>query len=46
MVAYQWWNKIKFEMSYHSKLEKVILNGDQDITYLVKDLENRNLENT
>jgi hypothetical protein len=38
-VAFELWKQIKKEMSYHAKLEKVIANGDQDITELVKELE-------
>lgn len=38
-VTLDWWKEIKKEMSYHATLEKVIANGDQDITQLVLDLE-------
>jgi hypothetical protein len=38
-VALDWWKQIKKEMSYHAQLEKIIINGDQDITELVKELE-------
>lgn len=38
-VALQFWKQIKQGMSYHAELEKVIVEGDQDITQLVKDLE-------
>jgi hypothetical protein len=31
-VAYEWWKEIKKDMSYFAKLEKVILNGEKDIT--------------
>ncbi|NRD80257.1 hypothetical protein HPT25_23325 [Bacillus sp. BRMEA1] len=34
-VAYEWWKHIKKEMSYHAQLEKVIADGDQNITELV-----------
>lgn len=40
-VALDWWKQIKREMSYRVELEKVIINGDQDITELVKELENQ-----
>lgn len=46
-VALDFWKQIKKEMSYHAKLEKVIVNGDKDITDLVKELEKsewRNIE--
>jgi len=38
-IALEWWKQIKREMSYHAQLEKVIINGDQDITELVLALE-------
>ncbi|MFC0026915.1 hypothetical protein ACFOYZ_26535 [Neobacillus cucumis] len=38
-VAYQWWKQIQKEMSYHATLEQVIINGDNDITQLVMDIE-------
>jgi hypothetical protein len=31
----------KKAMSFHAELEKIVINGDQDITQLVKDLEDR-----
>jgi hypothetical protein len=43
-IALQYWKQIKNDMSYHAQLEKVILNGDQDITKLVLDLEKREIE--
>jgi hypothetical protein len=45
-VALDWWKQIKKEMSYHAKLEKVIMNGDQDITELVKELEKQEFYRT
>ena len=47
-VALDFWKQIKKEMSYHAKLEKVIVDGDKDITDLVQELEKsewRNVEN-
>jgi hypothetical protein len=38
-VALEFWKQIKKDMSHHAQLEKVIVDGDQDITQLVKDLE-------
>lgn len=38
-VALAFWKDIRKEMSYHAQLERVIVNGDQDITQLVTDLE-------
>jgi guanylate kinase len=38
-VALDLWRNIKKEMSYHAHLDKIILNGDQDITEAVKELE-------
>lgn len=38
-VALDFWKQIKKEMSYSAELEKVIANGDQDITQLVLELE-------
>lgn len=42
-VAYQWWKQIKKERSYHAILEKVIVDGDRDITAEVKCLEEMEL---
>jgi hypothetical protein len=39
MVAYDFWRQIKKVMSYRAELEKVIINGNNDITELVKGLE-------
>ncbi|MCQ6281608.1 hypothetical protein [Bacillus sp. EB600] len=47
-VALNFWKQIKKEMSFHAKLEKVIVDGDKDITDLVKESEKsewRNVEN-
>jgi hypothetical protein len=38
-VALDFWKQIKREMSYRAELEKVMANGDQDITQLVLELE-------
>ena len=38
-VALSFWKQIKSDMSYRAELEKVIMNGDQDITQLVRNLE-------
>lgn len=38
-VALEFWKQIQKEMSYHVVLEKVILNGENDITEQVKELE-------
>ncbi|MBT2696331.1 hypothetical protein J7E79_02630 [Bacillus sp. ISL-40] len=38
-VALEFWKQIQKVMSHRAELEKVIVNGDQDITQLVKDLE-------
>ncbi|WHY75695.1 hypothetical protein QNH20_16365 [Neobacillus sp. WH10] len=38
-VALQFWKQINKELSYRAELEKVIVEGDQDITQLVKELE-------
>lgn len=40
-VALDWWKEIKHEMSYHAILEKVIANGEHEITQLVKELEQK-----
>lgn len=45
-VALKFWKQIKKEMSYRTELEKVIVDGDQDITQLVKDLELQVRKNT
>ncbi|MFP5114835.1 hypothetical protein ACSU64_20995 [Bacillaceae bacterium C204] len=41
IVALQWWKQIKKEMSHHAQLEKVIINGTQNITDLVRELEDQ-----
>jgi hypothetical protein len=38
-IAYQFWKQIKKEQPHEVHLEEVIVNGDQDITHLVKELE-------
>jgi hypothetical protein len=43
-VALQFWQQIKKNMSYHVQLDSVIINGDQDITKLVVELEHREWE--
>lgn len=43
-IALNWWKQIKREMSYWAELEKVIINGDQDITELVLNLEKQGLQ--
>ena len=42
-IALQFWKEIQGEMSYHAKLEQIIVNGDQDITELVLELEKQEL---
>jgi uncharacterized protein (UPF0218 family) len=38
-IALEFWKQIKKKMSHRAELEKVIVDGDQDITQLVIDLE-------
>jgi hypothetical protein len=38
-IALQFWKQIQKDMSYRAILEQVFVNGDNDITQLVKDLE-------
>lgn len=38
-VAYQFWKQIQKEQPHEVHLEEVIVNGDQDITELVLELE-------
>lgn len=45
-VALQFWKQIKKELSYRAALEKVIVDGDRDITQLVKDLEEQDWLNS
>jgi hypothetical protein len=45
-VALDFWRQIKKAMSHRTELEKVIVDGDQDITQLVKDLESQEWKNT
>lgn len=42
-VALDFWQQIKKEMSYRAELEKVVANGDRDITQLVKEIEKQNM---
>lgn len=43
-VALQFWKEIKKEMSYRAELEKIIVEGDRDITEAVKALERQEWE--
>jgi hypothetical protein len=38
-VALDFWKQIQKDMPYRVKLDNVIVNGDEDITELVKELE-------
>jgi exonuclease III len=38
-IALEFWEQIKKVMSHRAELEKIIVNGDQDITQQVIDLE-------
>ncbi|MBT2722332.1 hypothetical protein [Bacillus sp. ISL-46] len=38
-VALDFWKQIKKEMAHRAELEKIIVDGDKDITQLVIDLE-------
>ncbi|OIK13005.1 hypothetical protein BIV60_15115 [Bacillus sp. MUM 116] len=42
-VAFEFWQQLRTEMPYHADLEKVIANGDQDLTEVVKELESQEL---
>lgn len=44
LVAYDWWKKIKHEMSYRVQIEEILFNGGVDITELVKKLEDKEWE--
>jgi hypothetical protein len=43
-VALQYWNEIKKELSYRAELQKIVINGSQDITETVKYLEDQILK--
>jgi hypothetical protein len=43
-IAYNWWKQIKKEHSYWAVLERVIVNGDQDITFKVNEIDNTFLD--
>ncbi|MEH7082974.1 hypothetical protein V7139_09605 [Neobacillus drentensis] len=45
-VALDFWKQIKRDMSHNVQLEKVIANGDQDITQLVMELEEQQWNNS
>ncbi|MBT2727813.1 hypothetical protein J7E63_12780 [Bacillus sp. ISL-75] len=38
-IALEFWKQIQKDNSHRAELEKVIVNGDQDITQMVRDLE-------
>ncbi|SMQ76007.1 hypothetical protein SAMN05444673_2610 [Bacillus sp. OV166] len=38
-IALEFWRQIKKQMSHRAELEKIISDGDRDITQLVIDLE-------
>jgi hypothetical protein len=40
-IAYQFWKEINKDMSYRAKLEKVLVNGNQDISESVIRLEDQ-----
>jgi uncharacterized protein (UPF0218 family) len=42
-IALEFWQQIKKEMSNRAELEKVIVDGDQDITQLVLELEKQTM---
>ncbi|PGY10625.1 hypothetical protein [Bacillus sp. AFS031507] len=44
VIALEWWKQIKKNMSQHAELEKVVVNGDQDITELVMELEDKEVK--
>ena len=37
-VAFEWWKELKKE-TFNPRLRRVVINGDQDITELVKQLD-------
>jgi len=44
-IALQFWQQIKKEMSYRAELEKITVDGDRDITQLVKSLVKQEWKN-
>ncbi|MDR4950405.1 hypothetical protein [Neobacillus cucumis] len=44
-IALAFWKQIQREMSYHARLEKIIVDGDKDFTKLVTDLKKQELRN-
>ncbi|PFP30748.1 hypothetical protein COJ96_04210 [Bacillus sp. AFS073361] len=44
-VALAFWKEIRKQMSNRAELERAIVNGDQDITELVADIEREELRN-
>ena len=44
-IALEFWKQIQKNMSHRAEIEKIIVDGDQDITQLVKDLESQEWEN-
>jgi hypothetical protein len=41
VVAYNWIRQIRKETGYHAAIEKVIIDGDRDITNCVKEIDER-----
>jgi hypothetical protein len=39
-VAFVWWKLLKKDLSYQAVIEKVVYNEENDITELVKELDN------
>ncbi|PFP30103.1 hypothetical protein COJ96_07895 [Bacillus sp. AFS073361] len=44
-VALAFWKEIRKQMSQHAQLEQILVNGDQDITELVAEMEREELRN-
>ncbi|MCD4838181.1 hypothetical protein LRS37_04700 [Neobacillus sedimentimangrovi] len=42
-IAYEFWKQIQEKQPFEIQLENIILNGDQDITDLVKELEQQEI---
>lgn len=40
-AAYDFWKWIKREHPYECELEKVVIGGNEDVTKIVKELENK-----
>jgi hypothetical protein len=44
-VAFEFWQQLRTKLPYYIELERIIVNGHQEITELVKEIESQELKN-